>query len=193
MMNNIIRKALLSLIALLGLFRICQCMAGQDYVVTNDQLIPLEVEGMIIDFSHLETIGRQHLVNGSLIILDDLDDDNFGFTVEMYTSPNGDGDYKKMAMDVPRTQVCEGFKKFYKEFVQPSFTYGENSNIPYIDDDGLCPIPAGEYYIKEIEFNTDAWPNQMPRGTLKVVVTFFKGDDVVGGLTALLKIEDDTR
>ncbi|XP_065370359.1 uncharacterized protein CheA75a [Calliphora vicina] len=188
------KRTLLSLIALLGLFRICQCLGKQDYVVSNDQIIPMEVEGeMLIDFSHLETVGRQHLVNGSLIILEDMDDDNFGFTVEMYTSPNGDGDYKKMAMDVPMTQVCEGFKKFYKEFVQPSFTYGENSNIPYIGDDGLCPIPAGEYYFTEIEFNTDAWPNQMPRGTLKVVVTFYKGDDVVGGMTGLLKIEDDTR
>lgn len=166
----------------------------QDYVVSNDALIPMEGDPeTLIDFSHLETVGRRHLVNGSLIILDDMDDENFGFTVEMYTSPNGDGNYKKMAMDVPRTQVCEGFKKFYKEFVQPSFTYGENSNIPYIGEDGLCPIPAGEYYFKDIEFNTDAWPNQMPRGTLKVVVTFYNGDNIAGGVTGLLKIENDTR
>lgn len=162
--------------------------------MTNDAITPMDGESeTLLVFSSLEIIGRERYVNGSLTILDDLDDENFGFTVEMYTSPNGDGNYKKMAMDVPRTQVCEGFKKFYKEFVQPSFVYGENCNIPVIGDDGLCPIPAGEYYLKNIEFNTDAWPNQMPRGTLKVVVTFYKGDSTIGGMTALLKIEDDSR
>lgn len=162
--------------------------------MANDEMQAMEGQpDTLIDFSQLRVVGRERFINGSIIILEDMDDENFGFTVEMYTSPNGDGDYKKMQMDVPRTKICEGFKKFYKEFVQPSFTHGENTNMPFISDDGLCPLPAGEYYLKDIELNTDSWPNQMPRGTLKVVVTFSKGNSVIGGLTGTMKIEDDTR
>ncbi|XP_011194476.1 uncharacterized protein LOC105219840 [Zeugodacus cucurbitae] len=167
------------------------CLAEQPYTVQNEALEPFKgLSETCVDMSNLKTVGRQRFVNGSILILQDLDSDNYKFQVELFSSPQGDGQYKRLPMGVPMTRVCDGFKDLYTKIIQPSLKQGENTNFPFIPDEGLCPLPAGEYYIKTVEFDTDTWPNQVPRGVLKAVLTFFKNDVSVGGTVMKMKIED---
>ncbi|XP_017134616.1 uncharacterized protein LOC108150820 [Drosophila miranda] len=162
----------------------------QSYVVTNEKLEPFEGDSeTLVLFDTLKTVGRERALNGSFKFLGEMNNDDFKVSVELYSSPNGDGDFKRMAMDVPQTSICECFKKFYVQFVQPSLTQGETTNFPTVDED-TCPIPEGEYYIKNVLFNTEDWPQQVPRGILKAIITFFSAGKNVGGLTVIIKIED---
>ncbi|GBP09449.1 hypothetical protein EVAR_72012_1 [Eumeta japonica] len=81
------KSSVLAFIALLGQLTLGQCSAKQ--------LVTMMVEGEseTLVFNNLEN-GRERYFNGSLTILEDLDDEDVGFTVEMHTSPNGDGNYK---------------------------------------------------------------------------------------------------
>ncbi|XP_054740152.1 uncharacterized protein LOC129245788 [Anastrepha obliqua] len=167
------------------------CLGEQPYTVQNEALEPFNgFKQTKVDMSNLKTVGRQRFVNGTVKILEDMDSDNYKFQVELYSSPQGDGQYKRLPMGVPMTRICEGFKDLYTKIIQPSLIEGENTDFPHVPDEGVCPIPAGEFYIKTLEFNTDTWPNQIPRGILKAVLTYFKGEENVGGAVMKMKIED---
>ncbi|EDV97878.1 uncharacterized protein LOC6557832 [Drosophila grimshawi] len=164
--------------------------AEQAYEVSNEQLESFEGESeTLVFFDNLKTIGRERAINGSFSFAGDMDNDDFKVSVELYSSPQGDGDFKRMVFDVPQTSICECFKKFYVQFVQPSVNDGETTNFPLVDDN-TCPIPQGEFYIKNVQFKTEDWPEQVPRGVVKAIITFFTGDKNVGGLIVLVKIED---
>ncbi|EDW19084.1 uncharacterized protein LOC6582926 [Drosophila mojavensis] len=162
----------------------------QAYVVSNEQLEPFEGDSeTLVIFDNLKTIGRERAINGSFSFLGDMNNDDFKVSVELYSSPNNDGDFKRMVFDVPQTSICECFKKFYVQFVQPSVSDGETTNFPLVGED-TCPIPQGEYYIKSVLFNTQDWPEQVPRGMVKAIITFFTGGKNVGGFIMVVKIED---
>ncbi|XP_017058903.1 uncharacterized protein LOC108099785 [Drosophila ficusphila] len=165
----------------------------QSYEVTNEQLDPFEGDSeTLVFFDKIKTVGRERALNGSFRFAGEMNNDDFKVSVELYSSPNGDGNFKRMAMDVPQTSICECFKKFYVQFVQPSVKTGETTNFPVVDDD-FCPIPEGEFYLKNILFNTEDWPSQVPRGIVKAIITFFNNDKNVGGLIVVVKIEDRQR
>ncbi|KAL9914211.1 uncharacterized protein ACN2A1_001316 [Glossina fuscipes fuscipes] len=163
----------------------------KSYIVTNDKWDNIESEEESLMLFDVHMVKRERFINGTVTLIEDFDDEKFEFMVEMFTSPNSDGNYQRMAFGVPKIHMCEGLKKFYAKFIQPSMVLGENTNFPYVDEEeGLCPLPKGEYWIKEILLNTETWPTQFPRGLLKVVITIFKNDLVVGGAIVILKIED---
>ncbi|KAH8368617.1 hypothetical protein KR084_001670 [Drosophila pseudotakahashii] len=176
------------IILLLHSLQIIKC--EQSYEVTNERLEPFEGDSQtLVFFDKLKTVGRERALNGSFKFVGEMNNDDFKVSVELYSSPRGDGEFKRMAMDVPQTSICDCFKKFYVQFVQPSVKTGETTNFPLVDDD-FCPVPEGEFYIKNVLFNTEDWPSQVPRGIVKAIITFFSGGDNVGGLIVEVKIED---
>uniref|UniRef100_A0A1A9UIX7 Uncharacterized protein n=1 Tax=Glossina austeni TaxID=7395 RepID=A0A1A9UIX7_GLOAU len=163
----------------------------KSYIVTNDRLDNIESEEESLMIFDVQMVKRERFINGTVAVLEDFDDEQFEFMVEMFTSQNSDGNYQRMAFGIPKTRMCEGLQKFYAKFVQPSMVFGENTNFPYVDEEeGLCPLPKGKYWFREILLDTEPWPTQFPRGLLKLVVTMYKNDLVVGGAIAILKIED---
>lgn len=138
----------------------------------------------------LKIVGRQRLVNGTVSFTEDMSSDHYKFQVELFSSPQGDDQYKQLPTGVPRTPICEGVKDLYTKVLQPSLVEGENTNFPFVSEEGLCPIPKGEYYVKNLELKTDSWPNQVPRGLLKARLTFFKDEVNVGGSSLIMRIED---
>ncbi|XP_053963683.1 uncharacterized protein LOC128866743 [Anastrepha ludens] len=166
--------------------------AEQPYTVKNEDFEHFDgMKETIFHLGEMKIIGRQRFMNGTLKFADDMNNEHYKFSIELFSSPQGDDQFKRLPMGVPRTNICDGLKNLYTKMLQPSFVEGENTNFPYVpEDEGLCPVPKGEYYIKELELNTDSWPNQIPRGLLKAVLTFFKDEINVGGGALLLKVED---
>lgn len=52
------------------------------------------------DLSNLRLIGLERILNGTFEILEDLDDEHFQISVEIYTNPARDGNYKLLPMSV---------------------------------------------------------------------------------------------
>ncbi|XP_017493439.1 PREDICTED: uncharacterized protein LOC108381537 [Rhagoletis zephyria] len=140
--------------------------------------------------SEIKLIGRQRLLNGTITFDEDMASDHYKVQVELFSSPQGDDQFKRLPMGVPRTTICEGIKGYYGQVLQPSFIQGKITNFPVVTQAGLCPIPKGEYYIKNLEFDTESWPNQIPRGIIKGVLTIFKDELNVGGGAFYLRVED---
>jgi len=159
-------------------------------VVSNDALDAFEGESeTLVIFDKLRTVGAENAINGSFAFTGDMDNDGWKVSCELYSSPESDGNYKRIVFDVPPTNICDFFKKFYVQFVQGSVQEGDITNFPLVDDNS-CPIPQGEFFIKTLIFNTNDWPDQVPRGLVKAIVTFFKEGTSVGGLIAVVRIED---
>ncbi|XP_034105958.1 uncharacterized protein LOC117569056 [Drosophila albomicans] len=162
----------------------------KSYVVTNEQLDAFEGDSeSLVSFDTLRTIGEERALNGSFSFLGDMNNDDFKVSVELYSSPKSDGDYKRIVFDVPPTNICDCFKKFYVQFVQPSVREGDITNFPLVDEDS-CPIPQGEFFIKKLIFNIEDWPDQVPRGLVKAIITFWNDGNNVGGLIVVVRIED---
>ncbi|CAD7006715.1 unnamed protein product [Ceratitis capitata] len=138
----------------------------------------------------MKIIGRQRYINGTIKFTEDMASDHFSFQIELYSCPQGEKNFKLLPMGVPRTPICEGLKELFPKVLQASFIEGENTNFPFVPDEGLCPIPMGEYYIKNLEFDTDSWPNHIIRGLLKAKLTFFKDAINVGGGALIMRVED---
>ncbi|XP_036333594.1 uncharacterized protein LOC118744577 [Rhagoletis pomonella] len=165
--------------------------AEQTYTVKNERFESFNgMKETVFHMSELKLIGRQRLINGTVTFDDDMASDHYKAQIELFSSPQGDDQYKKLPMGVPRTPICEAMKDLYTKILQPSLIEGENTNFPFIPEEGLCPIPKGEYYIKNVELNIDSWPNQAPRGIIKAVLTLFKDEINVGGGTLYIRIED---
>ncbi|XP_004520305.1 uncharacterized protein LOC101462374 [Ceratitis capitata] len=165
--------------------------AEQPYTVKNEGFEHFDgMKETAFQLGEMKIIGRQRYINGTVKFVEDMASDHFKFQIELFSSPQGDDQFKRLPMGVPRTTICEGLKDLYTKVLQPSFVEGENTNFPFVPEEGLCPIPKGEYYIKNLEFDTDSWPNQIPRGLLKAQLTFFKDELNVGGGALLMRVED---
>uniref|UniRef100_A0A1B0FMW0 Uncharacterized protein n=1 Tax=Glossina morsitans morsitans TaxID=37546 RepID=A0A1B0FMW0_GLOMM len=163
----------------------------KSYIVTNDKLDNIEGEEESLILFDVQMVKRERYINGTVTLLEDFDDEQFELMVEMFTSPNSDGNYQQMAFGVPKIRWCEGMHKFYAKFIQPTMVFEENTNLPHVDEEeGLCPLPKGEYWVREILLDTEPWPTQFPRGLLKLIITAYKNDLLVGGAIVILKIED---
>ncbi|XP_018798913.1 PREDICTED: uncharacterized protein LOC108975098 [Bactrocera latifrons] len=165
-------------------------VAEQTYVVTNELFEHYDgLTKTLFYADNMKIIGRQRNINGTMRFLEDMSDEQFMLSVEMFSAQHGD-DRLKPLPSVPRIRICEGLKTYFRKVVQPSFVHGENTDFPYIPEEGLCPLPKGEYYFKNLILNTDPWPTQVPRGILKTKMTFFKNGVNVGAWSLQMKLED---
>lgn len=139
---------------------------------------------------NMKVIGRQRSINGTMKFLEDMGNDRFKLQVEIFSAQHGDDHLKLLPMGVPPIAFCEGIKTYFAQMLQPSLVQGENTNFPYIPEEGLCPLPKGEYYFKDLILKTDTWPSQVPRGILKSKMTFYKDGINIGAWSLLMKVED---
>ncbi|XP_004520348.1 uncharacterized protein LOC101455210 [Ceratitis capitata] len=161
------------------------------YVVTNERFEHYPgLRETIFSLAEMKVIGRQRYINGTMKIGEDMASDQFKFQIELYSAPNGDDQFKLLPMGIARTAICEGLKTYFAQILQPSLIHGENTNFPYVPEEGLCPIPKGEYFMRNLLFDTSTWPNQIPRGLLKAKMLIFKNELNVGAGALVMRVED---
>ncbi|XP_049308517.1 uncharacterized protein LOC125777482 [Bactrocera dorsalis] len=164
--------------------------AEQSYMVTNEFFEHYDGQTQTLFYAdNMKIIGRQRSINGTMRFLEDMSDEHFMLSVEMFTAQHGESRLKPLP-SVERIRICEGLKTYFREKVQPSLVYGENTDFPYIPEEGLCPLPKGEYYFKNVIQNINPWPTEVPRGILKTKMTFFKDGVNIGAWSLQMKLED---
>ncbi|XP_037730195.1 uncharacterized protein LOC119560689 [Drosophila subpulchrella] len=140
----------------------------------------------IVDFSTIRFLGRDHRANGTLEIMEDMDD-TFSVSAESFIDSSGGGDYKTLPFSIPLQPFCKSMNSYWSYF-DATLKYGENTDLPV--DTRPCPMPKGVYYVKDVLIKTDGWPTIMPRGFLKGVANLFKNGEYVGHLEVVCHITD---
>ncbi|XP_022229783.1 uncharacterized protein LOC111079082 [Drosophila obscura] len=133
-------------------------------------------------FEHyLKLVGRQRLVNGTIVYHVDLNED-YDVLIDVWTWKNG----KWARMNINwRQKPCFSMKNFYAKYLEPSL---QDSNLPTGND--LCPLRKGEYYLKNVELNTDNLPTLLSPGMKKCRVALMKEGKVFGGFTVVISLVD---
>ncbi|KAH8403220.1 hypothetical protein KR222_008077, partial [Zaprionus bogoriensis] len=140
----------------------------------------------IIDASNLFLMGRKRLINGTVILYEDIDD-SFQMEINFFTDSSGTGDFRRLAHAIPNMPVCKLINEF-GSVMSSTLRYGENTNLQINGE--VCPITKGTYYFNDVDINIEGWPTHLPRGLLKVIFTLRKKLQAVGDYELLLRIED---
>lgn len=132
----------------------------------------------LIDFSQIRLVGRERALNGTMSILQDMDNEHFQLSVDFQTDPLNSGYWRQMVYSVPRLPICLAYAKLIAPYAKTTMLQGVNTNMPF--DGTRCPLPRGSYYLKRLLMNTDTWPKIMPAGGLRSTFRYFKNGQLVG-------------
>ncbi|KAH8346441.1 hypothetical protein KR084_000666, partial [Drosophila pseudotakahashii] len=141
------------------------------------------------DWTKLRLIGRDHILNGTLKIMEDFNDDHYTFAVDIYTNSARDGNFKLMPISFPRQGICTLFKN-HGYYIRDSIKYGINTDL--LINRNACVFPKGTYLLKNVTINAKRWPTIMPRGLCRHVCKFYKDGVHVGTYNVTSSIEDRT-
>lgn len=173
-------------IHLLAVFIICRFISAnckQSYILTQVDVI--NYPGQAIG-PNLRLVGRDRSINGTFAVLQNLNDDTL-VKVEFLTDSTGTGDYKPMAYTLPAMGICHTFKSYYKKYLQ----FLDQKTDFNFEEGEVCPIPKGNYNIKDINIDATEWPSVVPRGNLKGKITLTKRQKFVGGFDIIVNISND--
>ncbi|XP_055840053.1 uncharacterized protein LOC129907732 [Episyrphus balteatus] len=132
--------------------------------------------------------GTDYLINGRLTYHDILGED---VTHEVTTAYSADGSslFRLHPYTVQKSSLCEFYKTFYREYGQPWIK--DHTDFPYIPEGGLCPLPKGSWYVKDMKLlNGTKVPLHAPRGLWKVEQKIERKGKVIGGLTIYARVSD---
>ncbi|XP_017091691.2 uncharacterized protein CheA84a [Drosophila bipectinata] len=140
------------------------------------------------NLDNVRLLGREHRMNGSAALLDDMSNEFYTFSAECYHDADGSGNYKRMPFFVTKEPICKVMKTML-EYLEPSVVVGVNTDFPI--NDIPCPVPKGQYWIKDIELNTDNWPTITPRGYFRGIGYIYKnGLTLAGTVEIVCEIKD---
>lgn len=142
---------------------------------------------VILDENNLKVMGRNRVLNGSILLLKDIDD-TFIINVKFYTDTTGTGNWRLQPFNIRDYPPCVALVDFH-QFLEPTLMQGVNTNFPIKGD--VCPIPKGNYYFTDISINCEHWPAQVPRGPVKGVLTLTKNGTYIGELELYFTIENN--
>ncbi|KAH8385359.1 hypothetical protein KR200_003216, partial [Drosophila serrata] len=144
-----------------------------------------KVEGdpeTLIEFNW-RVIGREHLLNGTIVNHVDFDD-----TFEIVASVEAfmNGEWKPLAIN-GRFGICAFFDSLYPKYFLSSF---KDSNMP--KSRGTCPFKKGEYYMRNIYMQTENWAAYARMGRNKMKFIIMKNNITYGGFIGVAILKDRT-
>ncbi|KAH8233862.1 hypothetical protein KR032_000693, partial [Drosophila birchii] len=143
-------------------------------------------DSSVWDF-RIRLLGREHRANGTITIKEDLDEEHHMVGIETFNDATGSGHFKQTAFNVPMQSICKAIAGFWF-YLKASMAFGEKTDLPF--ENQPCPIPKGQYYVKDVTINPERWPTSMPRGYFKYVVTFKKDKEVVSRQEIVIHVVD---
>ncbi|XP_070145274.1 uncharacterized protein [Drosophila kikkawai] len=124
---------------------------------------------------NLRLIGRQHLLNGTIVNHVDFDDT---FEIFSHVESFVNGEWKASPMAV-RLKVCAFMDRIYGKYWESSL---KDSNMPIGKE--ACPFKKGEYHIKNVEFHADNWATYAKRGQNMIELRILKNNITYGGFVS---------
>ncbi|XP_017068584.2 uncharacterized protein LOC108106174 [Drosophila eugracilis] len=126
-------------------------------------------------------LGRERLLNGSIINHVDLDE---SYEVWLDIDQYRNGDWVPSNMKV-RTKPCNWFTNYFGKYFLPMI---KDSNLPPVGE--MCPFRKGEYYIRNAKIEPHNWPSILFQGLNKFIILYKKNGQVYGGLEFVIDLID---
>ncbi|XP_017007343.2 uncharacterized protein [Drosophila takahashii] len=139
------------------------------------------------DLSKTRLIGRERMLNGTATLREDMTDEHWSFSVELYSDPTGEGNYKLLPFGIQQIPACKGYKQYRRYFTKHA-KYGEQTDFPLHLD--VCPIPKGTYFLKNITLSGEDYPPFVHRGYLLGNGTLYYDGINAGYYTIVVHLED---
>ncbi|XP_046803205.1 uncharacterized protein LOC124419052 [Lucilia cuprina] len=89
--------------------------------------------------------------------------------VKSFRSPNGDGVYKSIPLEMSRRHLYEALNSHYKDVVMETFK--DCSNLPYFEDEFSPPLEKKTYVLNKCQFSQEGLPNHLETGVYKIILT----------------------
>lgn len=70
-------------------------------------------------------------------------------------------------MKVPEDPMCDFLNDTYREYQD---VFEEKTNHPFIEPEGLCPFPAGQYWYKNLVVDGSKLPYDFEEGYYRVTI-----------------------
>ncbi|KAH8237555.1 hypothetical protein KR038_009190, partial [Drosophila bunnanda] len=142
------------------------------YDVHLESFVKIEGDTETLIEYNCRIIGRQHLLNCTIVNHVDMDD-TFEVAGNLETFVNGE--WKDLPMR-GRFGVCAFMNGIYVRYWQQSF---KDSNMP--KDKDVCPFKKGEYYLRNVELQTDNWAGYVRRGKSRLKFIYLNNNVTIGG------------
>ncbi|KXJ80640.1 hypothetical protein RP20_CCG024213 [Aedes albopictus] len=115
-------------------------------------------------------------------------DNSYMVNIEFAHSRLGNNQFNISPLKVPEQPFCHFLNGTYREY-QSMFINA--SNYPIVGPDGLCPLPAGHYWNKNVMFDPSNVPVAMPEGFWRITL-FVKGKTSTADFILYLKISRES-
>ncbi|XP_037818837.1 uncharacterized protein LOC119608473 [Lucilia sericata] len=89
--------------------------------------------------------------------------------LKSFRSPNGDGVYKSIPLEMSRRHFYEALNSHYKDVVMDTFK--ECSDLPYFEDEFSPPLEKKTYILNRCQFSQEGMPNHLETGVYKIILT----------------------
>nr|XP_029733307.1 uncharacterized protein LOC115269094 [Aedes albopictus] len=100
------------------------------------------------------------VLNGTMDVFEDLHN-NTTVKLNIAYSRLGNNQFNISPMKIAEQPICDLLKGTYRE---NQYVFENVSNYPIVGEDGLCPFPAGHYWIKNMLFEANQLQAPFPEG-----------------------------
>uniref|UniRef100_A0A182MTE1 MD-2-related lipid-recognition domain-containing protein n=1 Tax=Anopheles culicifacies TaxID=139723 RepID=A0A182MTE1_9DIPT len=100
------------------------------------------------------------VLNGTGALLIDLTD-KYEYGLSFARSAQGNNQYDAYPMKLASRPFCDFIKTHYHDYQHLFLNF---TNLPFVPDEGLCPFPKGEYWVKDAFIDSSVIPIVVPEG-----------------------------
>ncbi|XP_055846952.1 uncharacterized protein LOC129912638 [Episyrphus balteatus] len=129
--------------------------------------------------------GNSYAANGYMIYKEDLYSD-VQHSIKTFYSSDGSTQFRSYPYTIQSSNICKFFKTNYRQYGQSWIK--PHTNFPYIPEEGICPLPKGKYYSKNLTFEDVPLPTHAPRGLWKFDQRFERNGKLIGGLMMYARV-----
>ncbi|XP_068150805.1 uncharacterized protein [Drosophila tropicalis] len=116
-------------------------------------------------------MGRERSFNGTVDLLEDMDNDHFGISVDTYGDASGNGEYKKLPYTMARKPACNLFKDYVDSYADVKNLKCTSLDKPYCEFE-YCYIKSVNRTFKYFSIKANMY--QLPITKIKVNISLLK-------------------
>ncbi|EAT43654.1 AAEL004928-PA [Aedes aegypti] len=151
-------------------------LAFQTTMELSLQRVEQTIGPELIDASHLRVMKFNRTVavlNGTLFISKDMDD-QFEFRISVAYSRIGNNQFVEYPMKTAQEKVCNVLNGSYRDY---QHLWADTTNFPQLtDEERYCPLPRGEYWIKNYAPVASWVPPMVPEGLWRMTLDILSAD-----------------
>ncbi|EDX04259.1 uncharacterized protein LOC6731526 [Drosophila simulans] len=154
---------------------------GKNLIGRFESINGIEGEEETLFTCSLRLVGRERMLNGSVMHQVDLDD-SFEVWMDILHFKNGEWAHGNIKV---RTKPCDWFTNYFGKYFLPLI---KDSNLPPIQE--MCVFPKGEYYLRNTKIEPQNWPPILYRGLNQFNINYVRDGKSTGGIQFVIDLED---